>query len=259
MLKMEKGFDESYEYAPQYHENFEEPAQDMMPVLSVDDLENMPQPEWLLPNKLPEGQTWMYGEPGVGKTFVSLDWAASVAAQGDPVIYFVGEGVKGFSKRVIAWKKAHDYANLSKFFVVPVAPQLLDNHSVEAFVEVIKKYRPRLVVIDTFARAAVGADENSAKDVGRAIATLDMVFRVHDASSLVVHHSNKAGGSERGSGAIRGAADATWEVVPDYAHSGLTTVSIVCRKMKDAEPPRPVLNQLRPFADSAVVYPSATT
>lgn len=260
MVVMEKGFDEGYAYEPEYHENFkDEVEQDMMPVMSVEDLENMPQPEWLLENKLPEGQTWVYGEPGVGKTFVSLDWAASVAARDNTVLYFVGEGVKGFSKRVIAWKKAHDYADLTKFYVIPVAPQLLDKHSLEAFHEVVKKYQPRLVVIDTFARAAVGADENSAKDVGRAIAELDMVFRVHDTSSLVVHHSNKAGGSERGSGAIRGAADATWEVVPDYSHHGLTTVSIVCRKMKDAEPPRPILNQLRPFAESAVVYPSATT
>jgi KaiC/GvpD/RAD55 family RecA-like ATPase len=230
---------------------------DTMPVLSVNDLENMPKPEWLLENRLPEGQTWIYGEPGVGKTFVSLDWAASVAANGDVVIYFVGEGVKGFSKRVLAWKRAHDTASLKDFYVVPLTPQLLDNHSVEAFNEVIKKYQPRLIVIDTFARAAVGADENSAKDVGRVISVLDTIYRVHDCSSIVVHHSNKSGAGERGSGAIRGAADATWEVTPDYSHGGMTTVQIVCRKMKDAEPPRPALGQLRPFDESAVIYPSA--
>jgi RecA-family ATPase len=258
MQKMELGFEE-YEYVPQYHDNYYEPEvkHDMMPVLTVDDLENMPQPKWLLDGRLPEGQTWVYGEPGVGKTFVVLDWAATVAAKGETVVYFIGEGVKGFSKRVLAWKRAHDAADLSKFLVVPSAPQLLDRHGVETFTEVVRKYSPRLVVIDTFARAAVGADENSAKDVGRAIAALDTVFRLHDASSVVVHHANKSGGSERGSGAIRGAADATWEVVRDNAHHGLTTVQVMCRKMKDAEPPRPILAQLRPFDESAVVYPSA--
>jgi RecA-family ATPase len=235
----------------------EEVKQDAMPVLSVNDLENMPQPSWLLDKRLPEGQTWVYGEPGVGKTFVSLDWAATVAANGDNVLYFVGEGVKGFSKRVLAWKRAHDAANLDRFMVVPLAPQLLDRHSVEALNEVVKKYAPKLIVVDTFARAAVGADENSAKDVGRAISVLDTIYRVHDCSSLVVHHSNKSGGGERGSGAIRGAADATWEVSPDYSHAGLTTMQINCRKMKDAEPPRPMLVQLRSFDESAVVYPSA--
>jgi len=235
----------------------EEVSQDAMPVMSISDLENMPQPEWLLKDRLPEGQTWVYGEPGVGKTFVVLDWAASTAAQGNNVIYFLGEGVKGFSKRVMAWRRAHDTASLKNFYVVPMTPQLLDKHSVEAFNEVIKQYQPKLVVIDTFARAAVGGDENSAKDVGRAIAVLDTIYRVHDCSSVVVHHSNKSGAGERGSGAIRGAADATWEVTPDYSHGGMTTVQVICRKMKDSEPPRPMLGQLRPFAESAVIYPSA--
>lgn len=237
--------------------SLEEPKQDTMPVMSIEDLEDMPQPDWLLENKLPEGQTWVYGEPGVGKTFVVLDWAATVAAKGNNVLYFVGEGVKGFSKRVLAWKRAHDTASLNNFYVVPMTPQLLDRQSVEDFNEVIKKYEPRLIVIDTFARAAVGGDENSAKDVGRAISVLDTIYRVHDCSSVVVHHSTKGGGNERGSGAIRGAADSTWEVVADYTHSGLTTLQAVCRKMKDSEPPRPVLGQLRPFDESAVLYPSA--
>ena len=258
MLQMERGFDDGYDYLPEYDRDYEPEFQhDAMPVLTVEDLENMPQPEWLLAHRLPEGQTWVYGEPGVGKTFVVLDWAATVAAHNKKVIYFIGEGVKGFSKRVLAWKRAHDTASLANFLVVPSAPQLLDRHGVEMFTEVVRKHQPQLVVIDTFARAAVGADENSAKDVGRAIAALDGVFRVHGASSIVVHHSNKAGGSERGSGAIRGAADATWEVVRDNAHHGLTTVQVVCRKMKDAEPPRPLLAQLRAFDESAIVYPSA--
>ncbi len=235
----------------------EEISQDTMPILTVQDLENMPQPEWLLNFRMPEGQTWVYGEPGVGKTFVALDWAASVAAQGHNVLYCVGEGVKGFSKRVLAWKRAHDTASLATFYVIPMAPQLLDKHSVEALNEMVKKYEPKLLVIDTFARAAVGGDENSAKDVGRVISVLDTIYRVHDCSSLVVHHSTKNGGSERGSGAIRGAADATWEVLPDYTHSSMTAMQVVCRKMKDAEPPRPNLVQLRPFDESAVVYPSA--
>lgn len=235
----------------------EEVQQNPMPILTIEDLENMPQPKWLLENRLPEGQTWVYGEPGVGKTFVSLDWAATVAANGGNVLYCVGEGVKGFGKRVLAWKRAHDTANIDNFYVVPMAPQLLDKHHVEALNEMVKKYEPTLLVVDTFARAAVGGDENSAKDVGRVISVLDTIYRVHDCSSLVVHHANKSGGSERGSGAIRGAADATWEVLPDYSHAGMTTMQVVCRKMKDSEPPRPVLVQLRPFDESAVIYPSA--
>lgn len=230
---------------------------DTMPVLTIEQLEALPQPEWLLEYRLPEGQTWVYGEPGAGKTFLVLDWACAVAASGKTVIYFVGEGVKGFSRRMLAWSRAHDMADMSTMFVVPMTPQLLDEHSVENFYGVIRKYAPDLVVIDTFARAAVGGDENSAKDVGRAIAVLDSVYRIYDCSSVIVHHSTKAGGNERGSGAIRGAADATWEVVPDYTHPGMNTMQAVCRKMKDAEPPRPMLLQLRPFDESAIIVPSS--
>lgn len=232
-------------------------AEDTMPVLTIDELADLPQPEWLLPYKLPEGQTWVYGEPGVGKTFLVLDWAASVAAYGHEVIYCVGEGVKGFSKRVLAWRTAHRGADLSKLKVIPMTPHLLDNRSVEAFHNIVQKYQPKLVVIDTWARASVGGDENSAKDMGRAISVLDTIYRVNDCSSIVVHHSQKAGGAERGSSAIRGAADATWEVVRDYSHPGGVTLQALCRKMKDSEPPRPLLSQLVAHGDSAVLNPSA--
>ena len=229
---------------------------DVMPVFTVEQLHDIPTPEWLINNRVPEGQTWVYGEPGVGKTFLVLDWACTLAASGQTVIYCVGEGVKGFSRRVFAWKKAHPNADLSSLLVIPMTPSLLHERSVESFIEVVNKYAPKLVVIDTFARASVGGDENSAKDVGLAIAVLDSLFRLHDCSSIIVHHSTKSGGHERGSGAIRGAADATWEVVPDYTH-GIGTLQAICRKMKDSEPPRPILLQLRSTEDSAVIYPSA--
>jgi len=227
-----------------------------MPVLTVDQLHDIPTPDWLIEYRLPEGQTWVYGEPGVGKTFIVLDWACTVAARGNTVIYCVGEGVKGFSRRVFAWKQAHPDADLSKLYVIPMTPALLNEQSVETFVEVVNKYAPKLVVIDTFARAAVGGDENSAKDVGVAIAVLDSLFRIHDCSSIVVHHSTKGGNNERGSGAIRGAADATWEISPDYTH-GVGTMKATCRKMKDYEPPASTLVKLMSVGDSAVVYPSA--
>lgn len=235
---------------------FEDRPADIMPVLTVEELHNIPTPDWLIQNRVPEGQTWVYGEPGVGKTFLVVDWACTVAAKGHTVIYCVGEGVKGFSRRIFAWKKAHPDANLDKLFVIPTTPQLLDQRSVESFMEVVNKYGPKLVVIDTFARAAVGGDENSAKDVGVAIAALDALFRIHDCSSIIVHHASKAGGYERGSGAIRGAADATWEVVPEYTH-GIGTLKAKCRKMKDYEPPDAFLFQLRSIDDSAFIHPSA--
>jgi hypothetical protein len=249
------------------------PEQDLQPValqrhreetrrtyrtLSVDELESLPPPKWLLPGILPEGQTWLYGEPGSGKTFLALDWAASVASSGLNVVYFVGEGVTGFARRVYAWRKAHG-KNLSTFYAVPQAPHLLDREAVATLEQTVRELSPALVVIDTFARASVGGDENSARDVGIAIDALDMLWREHQASSLVIHHSNKYGGSERGSSAIRGAADATWEVKPGISGDHTIGGQAFCRKMKDAEPPPPLLFRILGIADSAIVNPSAVS
>ena len=226
-------------------------------VLSPDDLEQLPPPQWLLRDRLPEGQTWVYGEPGSGKTFLALDWALTVAASGLNVLYFVGEGVTGFARRVAAWRAARK-PDLTGFYAIPQAPHLLDPSSVEALRDTVAEYSPALVVIDTFARASVGGEENSARDVGMAIDALDSLQRDYSCSSLVIHHSNKSGSGERGSSAIRGAADATWEVVAGLQAQGdIVGAQAFCRKMKDAEPPMPILFQLRPYGDSAVVHPTA--
>lgn len=230
----------------------------MFRALSIEEIQQLPPPKWLLKNRLPEGQTWIYGEPGAGKSFLALDWAASVASTGLNVIYFIGEGVTGFARRVGAWKNVHG-RDLSTFRVVPQAPHLLDAGSVAALEATVDAWSPSLIVVDTFARSLVGGEENSARDVGMAIDALDTLWRERKVSSLVIHHSNKGGTSERGSSAIRGAADATWEVTPGVDGDVLLGATAACRKMKDAEPPSPVVFQLRSDADSAYVYPSACT
>lgn len=228
----------------------------MFRALSIEEIQQLPPPKWLLKNRLPEGQTWIYGEPGAGKSFLALDWAASVASTGLNVIYFIGEGVTGFARRVGAWKNVHG-RDLSTFRVVPQAPHLLDPASVAALEATVDAWSPSLIVVDTFARSLVGGEENSARDVGMAIDALDTLWRERSVSSLVIHHSNKGGTSERGSSAIRGAADATWEVTPGIDGDRYVGSQATCRKMKDAEPPEPVLFQLRSEDDSAYVYPSA--
>jgi hypothetical protein len=230
----------------------------MFRALSIEEIQQLPPPQWLLKNRLPEGQTWIYGEPGAGKSFLALDWAASVASTGLNVIYFIGEGVTGFARRVSAWRSIHG-RDLSTFRVVPQAPHLLDAQSVAALEATVDAWSPSLIIVDTFARSLVGGEENSARDVGMAINALDTLWRERKVSSLVIHHSNKGGTSERGSSAIRGAADATWEVTAGVGNDYQLGATATCRKMKDAEPPEPILFQLRSEADSAYVYPSAST
>ncbi len=90
---------------------------------SVKDLEELPDPAWLIEDLLPEGGlAELYGKPGVGKSFLSLDWALSLAAgvpwlgrplnQAD-VVYVSAEGGRGLKKRIAAWRTEHPEADLS--------------------------------------------------------------------------------------------------------------------------------------------------
>jgi hypothetical protein len=220
--------------------------------LNIEQLRDLPPPQWLLKERVPEGQTWMYGEAGAGKSFLALHWASLVAASGLPVVYFIGEGVQGFAQRILAWQ-SYWQKDISALRVVPQAPHLLERESVAMMKDTVEEYHPSLIVIDTFARASVGGDENSARDMGIAIDVLDSLWHDYHCSSLVLHHSSKGGGVERGSSAIRGAADATWEVRPGIEGDVTVGFEAVCRKMKDSEPPRPVYCQLRRHGESAII------
>jgi len=103
------------------------------------------------------------------------------------------------------------------------------------------------VVLDTYARNAVGGDENSAKDVGVAIRQIDHLrFSLHTAV-VVVHHIGKKGTSERGSGALRGAADEMLLLTGKPA-----ALSLSVDKMKNFEAAKPVALHLERVGDSLV-------
>jgi hypothetical protein len=90
--------------------------------------------------------------------------------------------------------------------------------------------RPVLIVFDTLARSLVGGDENSAQTMGIAVDSTERIKRETKASLLLIHHTGKNGSAERGSSALRGAADVM------IACSGDTGfVELKCDKMKDAE------------------------
>jgi hypothetical protein len=90
--------------------------------------------------------------------------------------------------------------------------------------------------LDTLARLILGADENSSKEMGEAIRGIDNLRLAFRATVLLIHHTGKDGQLERGSGALRGAADV---MIKCSASSDRKEVLIKCDKMKDAEPFRP--------------------
>lgn len=216
--------------------------------LNINDLKALPPPRWLVPGLLVEDSiAAIYGAPESGKSFLALDIAMAIAGgvdwhgrrvTGGGVLYVAAEGASGFGKRVRAWE-------IDRGIDVGKFPLWLDHGEinlaaerdggVRAFVsDVVEELGPlRLVVIDTLNQTAAGADENSAKDMGRYIASMKRIRDETGATVVVVHHSGKdPGKGMRGSSSLLGAMDTTVEVDRDKDRRSIT---VTVHKQKDAE------------------------
>lgn len=177
-----------------------------------------PAPEFAIDGLLEHrGFTAVIGAPGIGKSGVVLDMAASIAlgkrwmgreTLRQNVLYLPGEGLSGAVQRLLAWEAAHDLDVGGDLYVADSIIQVMASADAwRAVVEKILEHRVGMVIIDTFARASVGLEENSATDVGKAIARFDDVRKATGSGLMVVHHTNKSGASGRGSSALNGALD----------------------------------------------------
>jgi hypothetical protein len=171
----------------------------------------------------------MFGPPGEGKTFTALDIAWHVAAGKEwmgrkvrrgPVLYLAFEGAGGLRRRAQAL--VQHYFDPKKSFEDQQVPLYFDSTHYnlreqegrqqlgQAMAELPQK--PALIVIDTFAHALCGGDENSAQDVGAFNTAVEMLIRNTGACVMVLHHPPKNGTGPRGSGALHGAVDTELEV-----------------------------------------------
>lgn len=202
------------------------PSAAALPLLSIADLAELPPPTWVLDELLPSGFSVLFGPSNVGKSFLALDWSLCIAtgecwygkqAADGWVVYIAAEGVHGLYRRVQAWMHARDQTAPERIRFIPNAANLLDGSDLVRVATAIARLpeAPKLIVVDTMARCMVGGDENSAKDVGRFIAGVEQLSTTYETNSLVVHHTGKDGEGERGSSALRGAADAMLALKPD--------------------------------------------
>lgn len=221
--------------------------------LSADELEALPDQEYLLQGVLPEDSISMiYGEPGAGKSFVTLDMALCIAAgipwHGRPtkqgaVAYIAAEGGRGMKRRVRAWRAHFGVSDAIGFYVLPQAVPLMQPERVNELLAALRALPepPALVVIDTLARSMDGGDENAAKDVNTVTAAADTIRQLHGAHVAIVHHSGKDGSrGARGSSALRGNVDTEIIVTKEE-----NTVTVKCGKQKDDEPFTPLTLTLR--------------
>jgi hypothetical protein len=206
------------------------------------EIENLEPPEWLVPQMLHVGCLGvLFGPPGVGKSFLSIDWAFRVATglpwltgpvKKGTVVYVAAERPVQHRDRVRAWKQANGISGNAGVLFVPMAVDLSKPDEVEDFLAALsaESARPDLVVIDTLARSMVGVEENSAKEMGMFIAGADRIREATGSAVLLVHHGD---GKPRGSTALPGASDVMVSVTESKPRSG--RMRLRCHKQKTAE------------------------
>lgn len=213
---------------------------------TIDALADIPAPEWLVADVLPtDALAMIYGPSGQRKTFFAVDLACSVATglawhgrtvKAGAVLYVAAEGVRGIGQRFTAWQLHHRPEDQPRLEVLAEPVNLAAAGVGGLFAEWCHDREPALVVVDTLARCTVGAEENSAKDMGAIVEVLDRIRRATGACVAVVHHTGKDGSKgARGSTALRGAMDTELEVT-----SAGSTVTIRTTKSKDAAEPLPI-------------------
>jgi AAA domain len=188
----------------------------------------------------------LYGPSGIGKSFLAVDIALHVAhgnwwrgrpVTGGPVLYVAAEGAAGLGLRIKAWETHHrTHHETHPVEWLPWAVNIHDPAWAAALADVVAERKPVLVVLDTFARCAVGAEENSARDVGVIVAHLDAIRRAGGCCVLIVHHTGKDGGAgARGSTALKGAMDTEIELTGESARFTMRNT-----KQKDAAEASPM-------------------
>ena len=219
-------------------------------------LDTIPPPQPVIDGYLYRNSlAWLHGKPGHGKSFLALDWAGCVSTglpwqmhettQGT-VLYLIAEGTPGLQRRVRAWEDYTGHTMLARF--LPIAVQLLDPPDIAAFTRLAAELQPALLVIDTQARVTLGAEENSARDMGRVVEAVDRLRAVTRACILLVHHEARGTETMRGSTALEGAATSILRASRDGGHITLATA-----KQKDLAEPGVVALRLVPRLDSAVI------
>lgn len=223
-------------------EKAEKPKSKFTPI-AANDFAVLQATEWIIKGVLPKAEVGvMFGEPASGKSFAALDMAAAVAANtpwrgrhvhGGRVVYVAAEGASGMRKRLKAYSEYSgvDLASLP-MDIIPVAPNLLDHGEALELAKVIKATGgAQLIVVDTFAQATAGGNENSGEDVGLALTHCRGLNIATGALVLLIHHSGKdTSKGARGWSGLRAAVDVEMEVLR-FGHDRSLTVS----KQKDGE------------------------
>jgi hypothetical protein len=205
-------------------------------ILTARQLDEIPPPEPLISGFLVRDSiARLNGPSGHGKSFVALDMAICVSLgrpwhghdvhHGD-VVYLVAEGGRGVRQRVRAWEQ--HFGQLVEGIGFLPRPVQAASAEWELLIEVCRRRKPALIVVDTQARVTVGVEENSAKEMGVVVHQLEALRAATEACVLLIHHEGKGDRGGRGSSAVKGAMQTELTVNKDGP-----IVTIMTDKQKD--------------------------
>lgn len=168
----------------------------------------------------------------VGK---GIDWFGYNVTRGH-VVYYAGESPHGFPKRINAWCALNRLPDAGDVTFVTDSLKLNDSRDLADFLAFLRglSERPRLIILDTFARTLRG-NENSAEDTGLYVEAIDAIRQATGAHVQVIHHTGWENDRSRGSSNIPASLDTELTLTRDDDR-----VTITCTKQKDAEPFAPI-------------------
>jgi hypothetical protein len=225
---------------------------DTYEILSVGEVMNLPDPEWLVEGMIiDQGLGFIYGAPGTGKSFVALSIALAIANKREtwwgrkilkhgPVLYISSEGTGDVKFRLMAWGmcelESPDSLMESPFYLIRQSMNFMEPGDVERLYKTVQGMveragmPPVLIVVDTVSRVLPGADENLQKDMTLFVAACDRLRQGFSATVLGVHHTSRAG-NLRGSTVFDGAGDCLFHVERE---TGAETGVLTATKIKAA-------------------------
>lgn len=197
----------------------------MASITRIEDIGKDGSPPWAI-DGIVSGLTVLWGDPGVGKTFVAISMAASVAT-GRPwlghrtahgqVVYVAGEGgltnVGHRLRTALAYWGVDDIQDYQEDLVdlsVVIPGVDLVSNAAELYELIGNHSNLKLLIIDTLSRCLVG-DENKQEDMAKFVRTLDVIKVELGCDILIIHHPNRKH-EIRGSSVLFGAVDVSWHL-----------------------------------------------
>lgn len=229
--------------------------------LSLSEVLQLPPPEWQIEGLWPtESLVVLYGPTKVGKSFLSLDAALSVAygipflgrktTQGG-VLYMIGEGARGQRLRLEAWAQEKGVEGFIPPPPVKMWAPVLDFRSglseIKAYLKEMEA--PSLVVVDTLARFFGGSDENETRDMNLFVNACQELINDCGVSVLVNHHTGLNTTRSRGSTSLKNASDTFMSIKP---HEKSRWWTLKCEAQRDDEEFPDITLRRRPVREAYV-------